>query len=146
MSAQLVATHREGAEVYTGEELCKQKSIELLEELHFPKGLLPLDDFVEVGYNRSTGFVWMTQKKAKEHTFKKISKKVSYATEVTAFVEDRKMKKLTGVKSKELLIWIAITDIYIAEPSSGKISFGNSTTGIARTFPVSAFELEDESK
>ncbi|CAM8940170.1 unnamed protein product [Rhodiola kirilowii] len=146
MSAQLVATHREGAEVYTGEELCKQKSIELLEELHFPKGLLPLDDFVEVGYNRSTGFVWMTQKKAKEHTFKKISKKVSYATEVTAFVEDRKMKKLTGVKSKELLIWIAINDIYIADPSSGKISFENSTTGIARTFPVSAFELEGESK
>ncbi|CAM8890758.1 unnamed protein product [Rhodiola kirilowii] len=145
MSAQLVATHREGAEVFTGEELCKQKSMELLEEIHFPKGLLPLDDFVEVGYNRSTGFVWMTQKKTTEHTFKKINK-VSYATEVTAFVEDRKMKKLTGVKSKELVIWIAISDIYIDDPNSGKISFGNSTTGISRTFPVSAFELEDEKK
>uniref|UniRef100_A0A7N0VG30 DUF538 domain-containing protein n=1 Tax=Kalanchoe fedtschenkoi TaxID=63787 RepID=A0A7N0VG30_KALFE len=146
MSAQLVETHREGAEVYTGEDLCRQKSIELLEELHFPKGLLPLNDFIEVGYNRAKGFVWLTQKKSKEHTFKKIGKKVSYATEVTAFVEDRRMKKLTGVKSKELLIWVTISDIYIEDPSSGKISFANSTTGIVKTFPVSAFELEEAEK
>ncbi|MCD7473377.1 hypothetical protein HAX54_015209 [Datura stramonium] len=39
-------------------------------------------------------------KKAKEHKFKKIGKLVWYDTEVTAIVENRRMTKLTGVKSK----------------------------------------------
>lgn len=143
MSSQLVAGQRENAEVYTGEALCKQKSRELLEEICLPKGLLPLEDLVEVGYNRSTGFVWLKQKKRKQHKFQRIGRNVSYDTEVTAFVEKQRMKKLTGVKSKELLIWVTISDIYIDDPSSGKIAFGNSTTGISRSFPVSAFDLDE---
>lgn len=144
MSSQLIAGHREGAEVYTGEDLCKQKSLELLEEICMPKGLLPLEEMEEVGYNRSTGFVWLRQKKRKEHKFQRIGRNVSYETEVTAFVEKHRMRKLTGVKSKELLLWITISDIYIDDPSSGKIAFANSTTGISRSFPVSAFDLEED--
>ena len=145
MSSQsrIIAGNREGAEVYTGEDLCKQKSRELLEEICLPKGLLPLDDLLEVGYNRSTGFVWLKQKKMKQHKFQRIGRNVSYDTEVTAFVEKHRMRKVTGVKSKELLIWITISDIYIDDPSSGKIAFGNSTTGISRSFPVSAFDLDE---
>lgn len=143
MSSQVGAGHRENAEVYTGEALCKQKSRELLEEICLPKGLLPLEDLEEVGYNRSTGFVWLKQKKRKQHKFQRIDRNVSYDTEVTAFVEKQRMKKLTGVKSKELLIWVTISDIYIDDPSSGKIAFGNSTTGISRSFPVSAFDLDE---
>ncbi|KAJ9690981.1 hypothetical protein PVL29_013239 [Vitis rotundifolia] len=143
MSSQVVAGHRENAEVYAGEALCKQKSRELLEEICLPKGLLPLEDLEEVGYNRSTGFVWLKQKKRKQHKFQRIGRNVSYDTEVTAFVEKQRMKKLTGVKSKELLIWVTISDIYIDDPSSGKIAFGNSTTGISRSFPVSAFDLDE---
>ncbi|RVW16684.1 hypothetical protein CK203_080901 [Vitis vinifera] len=119
MSSQVVAGHRENAEVYTGEGLCKQKSRELLEEICLPK------------------------KKRKQHKFQRIGRNVSYDTEVTAFVEKQRMKKLTGVKSKELLIWVTISDIYIDDPSSGKIAFGNSTTGISRSFPVSAFDLDE---
>ncbi|KAM4101196.1 hypothetical protein ACB094_05G125500 [Castanea mollissima] len=138
MSRQQVTNHREQAEIYHGEELCKQKSQDLLNEISLPKGLLPLTDVVEVGYNRTTGF-----KRKKEHRFRSIGRNVSYDNEVTAFVEDRRMKKLTGVKTKELLIWVSISDIYIDDPSSGKITFANPT-GISRSFPVSAFELDNE--
>ncbi|XP_075499564.1 uncharacterized protein LOC142537999 [Primulina tabacum] len=142
MSTQLISSHRENAEVYTGEAICKQKSKELLEKIHLPKGLLPLDDLVEVGYNESSGFVWLKQKKSKTHFFRSIGRSVWYDTEVTAFVEDLRMKRLTGVKSKELLIWITICDISIQDPNSGKITFGTAA-GLSRAFPVSAFNEEE---
>ena len=121
------------------------KSMELLEKVHLPRGLLPLNDLEEVGYNRETGFVWLKQKKRTDHSFKKIGRLVSYAPDVTAFVEDRRMKKMTGVKSKELLIWVTLCDMYIDDPASGKITF-KTPTGLYRSFPVSAFEPEEEEK
>ncbi|EEF42661.1 uncharacterized protein LOC8264116 [Ricinus communis] len=145
MASQRIANHRDEAEIYLGESLCKQKSIELLEEIRLPKGLLPLDDIVEVGYNRTTGFVWLKQKNSKNHRFREIGRNVNYDTEVTAFVEDRRMKRLTGVKSKELLIWVTISDIYVDHNDNSKITFGNPS-GISRTFPVSAFQLQEEKK
>lgn len=145
MSQQLIESHRENAEIYTDPVLCKQKSLELLKEINMPNGLLPLEDILEVGRHAETGFVWLKQKKAKEHKFKKIGRLVWYDTEVTAFVEDRRMKKLTGVKSKELLIWITISDISISDPERKKINFG-TPAGLSRTFPVSAFEEEEEEK
>lgn len=144
-SQQLVETHRENAEIYADPIICKVKSKELLEKIHMPRGLLPLDDLVEVGFNEASGFVWLRQKKKRDHKFRAIGRMVSYDTEITAFVEDGKMKKLTGVKSKELLIWVTICDIYIRDPNSGKITFGTAS-GLSRTFPVSAFEEEEEEK
>ncbi|XP_077252031.1 uncharacterized protein LOC143891316 [Tasmannia lanceolata] len=143
MGSQHIENYRENAEIYKGDTLCKQKSLQVLEELNLPKGLLPLDDIVEVGYNRTAGFVWLRQMKKRDHLFPKIRKLVSYAPEVTAFVENRRMKKLTGVKSKELLIWVTVSDIYTDDPASGKITF-KSSTGLGRSFPVSAFELDEE--
>ncbi|XP_019710646.2 uncharacterized protein [Elaeis guineensis] len=134
-------SYREGAEVYRGDDICKKKSIQLLEELSLPKDLLPLVDIEEFGYNRAAGFMWLIQKKKKEHTFKKIKQTVSYATEVTAFVEHHKMKKITGVKTKELLLWLSVVEVYIDDPSSEKITF-KTGTGLSDSFPVSAFELE----
>ncbi|XP_026444898.1 ABC transporter F family member 4-like [Papaver somniferum] len=148
MAAQMIANHRENAETYTGDEICKAKSLELLHEISLPDGLLPLEDIIEVGYNRTSGFVWLRQKKKKEHYFKSIGKPVSYATEVTAFVEKHRMKKITGVKSKDTMLWVNISDIFISDPSSGKITF-KTPFGLSRTFPVSAFvneETEEEKK
>ncbi|VAH74592.1 unnamed protein product [Triticum turgidum subsp. durum] len=125
--AQAIEAQREGAET------------------NMPLGLLPLADIEEVGYNRATGFVWLRQKKALTHTFKQIGRQVSYGTEVTAFVEDRKMKRMTGVKSKELLIWITLCDMYIEKDDPSKITF-KTPTGLGRTFPVSAFEKQDDGK
>ncbi|XP_004233121.2 uncharacterized protein [Solanum lycopersicum] len=141
--SQVIASHRENAEIYTDPVVCKQKSLELLKEINMPNGLLPLEDIVEVGRNAETGFVWLKQKKAKEHKYKKIGKLVWYDTEVTAFVENRRMKKLTGVKSKEILIWVTISDISISDPECKKINFA-TPTGLSRSFPVSAFEEEEE--
>ncbi|OUZ99896.1 Protein of unknown function DUF538 [Macleaya cordata] len=144
MASQAIENYRENAEIYSNDEaLCKQKSFELLQEISLPKGLLPLDDLTEVGYNREAGFVWLRQKKKKEHYFKSIGKSVSYGAEVTAFVENRRMKKLTGVKSKELLIWVSLSEICIDDPASGKITF-KTPSGLGRSFPVSAFEIEEE--
>ncbi|XP_008783947.1 uncharacterized protein LOC103703026 [Phoenix dactylifera] len=144
MSAmQAIERQREGAEVFHGAEICKKRSTDLLEELHLPRGLLPLSGLDEVGFNRETGFVWMKQNKGSQHVFKKIGKTVFYGTEVTAFVEDRRMKRMTGVKSKEFLLWVSLSDMYIDERDPTKITF-KSAAGIGRSFPVSAFEEEEE--
>lgn len=134
------------AEIYHGDSLCQEKCQFLLEEVGLPNGLLPLKDIIECGYIEETGFVWLKQQKKIEHTFKKIGKLVSYGPEITAYVEKLRIKKLTGVKAKELFIWITLTDISAdgeeeEKNSKGKITF-HSSTGLYRTFPASAFVRE----
>lgn len=143
MSQHVIEKHRENAEVCTDPLLCKQKSLELLKEIHMPNGILPLEDIVEVGRNAQTGFVWLKQKKPKEHKYKKIGKLVWYDTIVTAFVEDRRMTKITGVKSKEIFIWITVSDISISDPEYKKIRFG-TPTGFSMSLPVSSLEEENQ--
>jgi len=141
MASQTIESYRAGAEIYHGDAECRKKSIELLEELCLPKGLFPMEDIQELGYNRAARFVWIIQKKNKNHTFKKIKRQVSYATEVTAFVEPRKMKKMTGVKTKELMLWLSVVEMYFETPSSEKLTF-KTGTGLSDSFEASAFELE----
>ncbi|CAL1407710.1 unnamed protein product [Linum trigynum] len=130
------------SEVYNGDEICQAKSKELLREIELPNGLLPLHNIEECGIVRETGFVWLKQKKSITHKFDKIGKLVSYAPEVTAVVEKGKIKKLTGVKTKELLLWVTLSDIYTDEPPTGKITF-KTPTGLYRSFPTTAFEVEE---
>ncbi|KAL9267066.1 hypothetical protein AKJ16_DCAP19242 [Drosera capensis] len=68
-----------GVEIVHGTEECRRRSLELLEELGFPKQVLPLKDLEECGRVHSTGFVWMKQNAATEHYFKKTKALVSYA-------------------------------------------------------------------
>ncbi|KAF8663334.1 hypothetical protein HU200_055947 [Digitaria exilis] len=124
MGSQAIEAHREGAEVYHGAALCAEKSTELLAEAHLPLGLLPLAEMEEVG-------------------FKQIGRQVSYAAEVTAFVEDRRMKRMTGVKTKELLIWVTLCDMFVEKDDHSKITF-KTPTGLGRTFPVAAFAKEGD--
>lgn len=133
------------SEVYHGDAICQEKSKFLLTEMSLPNGLLPLEDIEECGYVKDTGFVWLKQKKEKKHKFEKIGKLVSYGTEVTATIEKGKIKKLTGVKTKELMLWITLSDITVNESNPDKISF-QATSGLYRTFPVSAFQVEDVKK
>ncbi|KAF5178045.1 plant/protein (Protein of unknown function, DUF538) [Thalictrum thalictroides] len=149
MASQAIEAQREGAEIYQGEEICKQKTVELLNEIELPNGLLFLEEIEEVGYNRKTGFVWLKRNKAVTHLFHTIDKDVMYGEEIYAFVEKGKLKKIHGVKSKELLVWVTIGDIHIDEKHPDKITFQNRLTGLSRTFPVSAFtdeELEKKKK
>ncbi|XP_062004394.1 uncharacterized protein LOC133721719 isoform X1 [Rosa rugosa] len=128
-------------EFYQGDAICQEKSKFLLTEKGLPNGLLPMKDMVECGYIKDTGFVWLKQKKSTTHKFEKVGRLASYATEITATVEKGKISKLTGVKTKELLVWVSLSDIYLDDPPTGKIIF-KSPTGLFRTFPASAFELD----
>ncbi|KAJ0978652.1 hypothetical protein J5N97_014126 [Dioscorea zingiberensis] len=134
---------KQKAEYYYGDEKCQEKSKFLLQEVGLPRGLLPLKDIIECGYVEETGFVWLKQQKKIEHCFEKIGKLVSYAPEITAYVEKGKIRELTGVKTKELLIWITLTEISLDDPPTGKLVC-KTPAGLYRTFPTSAFELEED--
>lgn len=140
-----MANERAGAEIMYGDEGCRRYSIDLLEELGFPKGVLPLKDLVECGRVRKTGFVWMKQKGPYEHFFEETNTRVSYATEVTAYIEKYKMKKMTGVKSKQLLMWVPIVEMSMEDANSHKIYF-KIPVGIGKSFPITAFMTEEEKK
>ncbi|KAG0586743.1 hypothetical protein KC19_2G113500 [Ceratodon purpureus] len=126
-----VVTH-----VATGPESL-QHAVDLISEFGLPDGLLPLKDVVECGFNRETGYVWITQKKAIVHQFKQIGKQVSYGDKVTAYLEKGRLKKLTGVKAKEML-WVSIVEITVEEADKNNIFF-KSFSGLGKTFPTKAF-------
>lgn len=129
---------KEGGIVKKGQEEGLKMAAALLEEFGLPAGLLPLADVIEVGFVRSTGYMWILQKKKVEHNFKMISKLVSYHTEITGYVGQKKIKKLKGVKAKELMLWPPVSEIVVDDPPTGKIHF-KSLAGITKTFPVEAF-------
>lgn len=64
------------------------------------------------------------------------SKLVSYDTEINGYLENKCIKKLQGVKAKELLLWPPVKEIAVDD--SEKIRF-KSLAGFTRTFPVEAF-------
>ncbi|KAJ4812506.1 hypothetical protein LUZ62_025072 [Rhynchospora pubera] len=140
MASKVVDNYRNGAEISKGDAECKTKSVEVLKELGLPTGLFPLQNIEEFGYNQNAGFIWFVQKKKIEHNFKKIKQVVSYAIEVTAFVEKGKLKKITGVKTKELLLWLSVVEVYMEEASKEKVTF-KTGTGLSDSFDVTAFEL-----
>jgi len=141
MASQAIEIRRAAAVVVTGDAACRKKSVELLEELGLPRGLLPMEDIQEFGYNRETGFMWLLQGKKKvEHTFKKIKQTVSYAAEVTAFVEKGKLRNITGVKTKELMLWLSVVEVYVPEASPEKVTF-KTGTGLSDSFDAAAFAL-----
>ncbi|XWS18497.1 hypothetical protein CRYUN_Cryun32bG0048900 [Craigia yunnanensis] len=129
---------KEGGIVKKGHDKGIEMAITLLEEFGLPMGLLPLADVIEVGFVRNTGYMWIVQKKKVEHNFKMISKMVSYDTEITGFVDKKRIKKLKGVKAKELMLWPPVNEIVVDDPPTGKIHF-KSLAGITKTFPVDAF-------
>ncbi|PWA50449.1 hypothetical protein CTI12_AA061300 [Artemisia annua] len=138
-----MADVRAGAEIVYGAEECNRHSVELLEELGFPRGVLPLKDLQECGRVRETGFVWMKLKAPYEHFFEKTNTRVCYDTEVTAYIDKCKMKKMTGVKSKQLLMWVPIVEMSMENADSKKIYF-KIPIGVGKSFPITAFMTEEE--
>ena len=129
---------REGAVVKKGHEEGLKMAVALLEEFGLPLGLLPLEDVIEVGFVRDTGYMWISQRKKVVHQFKKISKQVSYDVEITAYVKPKGIKKLKGVKAKELMLWPPVHEMTVDDPPTGKIHF-KSLAGVTKTFPIDAF-------
>lgn len=129
---------KEGGVVAKGHQEGLKMAISLLEEFGLPLGLLPLADVIEVGFVRSTGYMWIVQKKKVEHNFKIASKTVSYDTDIKGYVSKKQTRKLKGVKAKELMLWPPVNEITIDDPPTGKIHF-KSLADITKTFPVEAF-------
>jgi hypothetical protein len=65
---------------------------------------------------------------------------VSYAAEVTAFAEKGKLRKITGVKTKELMLWLGVVEVYVPEASPEKVAF-KTGTGLSDSFDAAAFVL-----
>lgn len=101
-------------------------------------GLLLLKDMIEVGYNKIKGFVWMRMRSKIEYIFVVIGCKVIYDMEIIVFVEDCRLKRLMGVKSKEFMIWVLVYDIFIKEKEFEKIIFVNNI-GLLWIFKVLVF-------
>ncbi|KAG9446594.1 hypothetical protein H6P81_012722 [Aristolochia fimbriata] len=133
-----MADPKAGGVVSKGEEEGKKMAFSILEEFGMPMGLLPLGEVVEVGFVKQTGYMWIVQKNKVEHMFKMISKLVSYDTNITGLVEKNKIRKLKGVKAKELILWPPVNEITVDDPPTGKIHF-KSLAGVTKTFPVDAF-------
>ncbi|OAY24930.1 uncharacterized protein LOC110604798 [Manihot esculenta] len=133
-----MADKKEGGIVKKGHEEGIKMAVSILEEFGLPLGLLPLEDVIEVGFVRSSGYMWIHQKKKVEHNFKMISKLVSYDSEITGYVSKKLIKKLKGVKAKELMLWPPVSEIIVDDTPTGKIHF-KSLAGITKTFPVEAF-------
>ncbi|XP_017610562.1 uncharacterized protein LOC108456514 [Gossypium arboreum] len=133
-----MADKKEGGIVKIGQVEGMKMAVSILKEFELPEGLLPLANVVEVGYVKDTGYMWIVQEKKVEHEFKMISKLVSYDTDINGIVEKKRIKKLKGVKAKELMLWAPVSEITIDDKQPEKIHF-KSLAGITKTFPVEAF-------
>ncbi|XP_059281398.1 uncharacterized protein LOC132035106 [Lycium ferocissimum] len=131
-----------GAEITYGAEECHRRIIELLQDVGFPQGVLPLKDLEEFGYVRKTGFAWMKQKAPYEHYFSSIKILVRYETEVTACGEKGRMKKISGVKGKQLILWVPAAEMSIGSDRS-KLHF-KTPLGIGKSYPITAFMTDEE--
>ncbi|KAI5338238.1 PREDICTED: unknown [Prunus dulcis] len=129
---------KEGGMVKKGHDEGLKLAVSILQKFELPQGVLPLAGVIEVGFVESTGYMWIVQEKKVEHEFKLISKLVSYDNEITGYIEKKRIKKLKGVKAKELVLWPPVSEITVDEPPTGKIHF-KSLAGITKTFPVEAF-------
>ncbi|CAN6287723.1 unnamed protein product [Urochloa humidicola] len=142
-AASGAAKQREGAEIITGAEACYAHSKEMLKALGFPGGVMPLRGLEECGWVRETGFVWMRQKAPYEHYFRGTGTRVRYDAEVTAYVEEGRMKRMTGVRSKQVMLWVPIVEMSLDGDKRDRIYF-KSNVGIGRSFPAAAFADEEE--
>lgn len=133
-----MAAEKGGGIVKKGHEEGLKLAVSLLKKFELPEGLLPLANIVEVGYVESTGYMWIVQQNKVEHEFKMISKLVRYDSEINGYIDNMKIKKLKGVKAKELMLWPPVSEIKADDPPTGKIHF-KSLAGITKTFPVEAF-------
>ncbi|KAI3969367.1 hypothetical protein MKW92_027072 [Papaver armeniacum] len=148
-TSKVIEEMKPKAEVHYGAEICKEKVKEFLKVHELPNGLLPLHDIDECGFVRETGYFWFKRKYKLEYKFENLDRLVSYATAVTGYAENKKLKKVTGIKTKELLIWITVNELTVSgdekddkKKSGSKITF-KTPTGLYRSFSVSNFTIEE---
>lgn len=134
-----------GSEIVHGPDAGYRRSMEILDELGMPRGVLPLKGLIEEwGMVKETGFLWMKLKAPHQHYYAKAKILVSYAPEVTAYVEKHKITKVTGIKTKQLLVWVPVAEMFIEDPASEKLCV--KAVGFTKSYPFSVFLTEEEEK
>ncbi|KAJ4979787.1 hypothetical protein NE237_010567 [Protea cynaroides] len=133
---------RAGAAIVHGKEACDRFSRELIKDIGFPSGLLPGGELIECGRVKATGFTWWKCKDAYEQFNVQTKSMTSYAAETTAYVEKGRMKKMTGVKSKQMFMWIPLSEM---STDGNKITF-KASIGITKSLPIEEFMSEEEKK
>ncbi|MED6169954.1 hypothetical protein PIB30_026005 [Stylosanthes scabra] len=137
MSMALTEELKGKAEVYHGDKLCREKFSLLLAEIGLPDGLLTVQDIEECGYVKEIGFVWLKLQKKREHRFDNIL--VCYDSIVTAYIEPKKIKNLTGVKARDFLLWFTLNEICVKGSPQGSLITFKSIVGLSMSFPLSLF-------
>lgn len=128
------------ADVYYGDEICRKMFALLLRQKGLPDGLLTVDDIEEAGYVKEVGFVWLKHNKKKELKFDNI--RVCYDPIVTAYLQPNRIKNLTGVKAKEFLMWMTLSEIYVNHSSANSSSITFKTpAGLSKSFPLSVLNI-----
>ena len=128
------------AEVYYDDEICQQCTRLLLKEAGLPNGQLPLKDIMECGYVEEPGYGWLKQKK---QLGSKRSRRRTKGTEITAFAGKGRIKKVKGIKTRELMVWLPVEEISLDEPATGKL-ICKSIAGFSKIFPASAFHIPEK--
>ncbi|XP_041995932.1 uncharacterized protein LOC121746074 [Salvia splendens] len=137
-TAMMIETQSNAAEIHRG-PISGKKLHEMLDEFSIPRclfaGVVRIEEF---GFNRAAGFYWVKQEKKTERKVDKVGM-TYYDTQLTSFITPGRLSKITGVKAKEIILTLTVTDIVVGVPSSDKVKFVTST-GIYRVHPIAAFE------
>ncbi|KAL1560440.1 hypothetical protein AAHA92_10649 [Salvia divinorum] len=137
-TAKIIETHSNAAEIHRG-PISREKLHEMLDEFSVPRCLFAgVEQIEEFGFNRATGFYWVKQEKKTERKVDKVGMSY-YDTQLTGFITPGRLSKITGVKAKEIILSLTVTDIVVGVPSTDKVKFVSST-GIYRVHPIAAFE------
>ncbi|KAJ4974281.1 hypothetical protein NE237_007455 [Protea cynaroides] len=91
---------------------------------------------------RIDGLVWWKCKAAYEHFNVATNTKASYAVETTAYVEKGRMKKMTGVKTRQSMVWAPIVKMCI----NGNNIIFKTPLGVGKPFPLISFMNGEEKK
>ncbi|GKV37870.1 hypothetical protein SLEP1_g45842 [Rubroshorea leprosula] len=121
------------AEVHYRDETCRDKFTFLPAEI--PDSQLTVEDIEEGGRGHRRVRV------REGHSVFFIDTIISYAAVITAYFQPNKIKNLTGVKAREFMIWINLTEICVEEEhdsQSGFITF-RTLVGLSRSIPLSLF-------
>lgn len=136
------------AEVWHGDHKCREKLTSLLSEIGLPAGLLASQHLIEeCGYVEEVGFVWLRlQLHDKPTTRYRINNVVLQLDSlVTAYLEPKRIKNLTGVRAREFLLRISLSEISVVHQdcdsnASSIITFKTSAAGLSKSFPISLFQ------
>nr|PNR60090.1 hypothetical protein PHYPA_002883 [Physcomitrium patens] len=115
----------------------------LIEKFSLPKGIFPLLNVEEFGFDPQVNTWWLKLKKKCEHEFNNAKQIVVYMQNISGKIQKGKIFDLKGLKlksnvHKELFLPVSAKGIFIDDPPTEKIHFENAH-GNVESFSIEAF-------